>query len=78
MILVTMQTTRIIAQSMPTVFFTLTVGTAILCSSCGAPDPSVQKQMDKDIMSAGQKKGPGKTTGPQYMQGSQGYGLGGY
>lgn len=56
----------------------LAIGLTMLCASCGAPDPAVQKQMDTDIMSAGKKKGPGETSGPQYMQGSQGYGLGGY
>lgn len=51
---------------------------SLLTVSCGAPDATVQKEMDKDIMSAGQKKGAGATVGPKYMEGSRGYGLGSY
>ncbi|MBK1829211.1 hypothetical protein JIN77_00595 [Verrucomicrobiaceae bacterium R5-34] len=56
----------------------LAIGLSLICASCGAPDPTVQKEMDQDIMSAAEKKGPGSTVGPKYMQSSQGYGLGGY
>ena len=78
MISFTMQTTRIITSSISAAFFCLATGTSLLCSSCGAPDPTVQKELDQDILSHAKKKGPGNTTGPQYGQGNSNYGFGGY
>jgi len=70
-----MKTTRIIIKiAAPCLATTL----SLFIVSCGAPDPAVQKEMDKDIMSAAEKKGPGTSASPQYMKGSRGYGLGGY
>ena len=49
-----------------------------LVSSCGAPDPRLQKEMDQDILTAAERKGPGDTTGAQQGQGSRNYGHGGF
>ncbi|BDS06032.1 hypothetical protein NT6N_10720 [Oceaniferula spumae] len=73
-----MKTTRINNYTLTTAICCLSMALSLFVTSCGAPDPNAQKRMDADIMSAGQKKGPGSTTGPQYMQGSRGYGLGGF
>lgn len=47
-------------------------------SSCGAPDPGLQREMNQDILSAAERRGPGDTTGAQQGQGSRNYGHGGF
>lgn len=49
-----------------------------LVTSCGAPDPHVQGEMERNILSAQENRGPGNTTGPQQAQGSKNWGHGGY
>jgi hypothetical protein len=49
-----------------------------LVSSCGAPNPELQKEMNRDILTAAERKGPGDTTGAQQGQGARNYGHGGF
>ncbi len=50
----------------------------LLASSCGAPNPDLQQQMNRDILSAAENKAAGNTTAPQQGQGSKNYGHGGF
>lgn len=50
----------------------------LLTSSCGAPNPDLQQQMDRDILTAAENKAAGSTAAPQQGQGSKNYGHGGF
>lgn len=52
-------------------------GTILSTSSC-APDPALQEQMERDILSASEIRQAGDSAGPQQGRGSQAYGHGGF
>lgn len=52
-------------------------GTILSVSSC-APDPELQEQMERDILSASEVRKAGDSAGPQQGRGSQAYGHGGF
>lgn len=74
MMLDAMKTTRILSL----IVASLGLFIPMLVSSCATPDPTLQKQMDRDILSAAENKAPGNTTGSQQGQGSKNYGYGGF
>lgn len=69
-------------MNIPLIKLVLATSAALVLSnaltSCGAPDPTLQKEMDRDILSASENKAPGNTTGPQQGQGARNYGHGGF
>lgn len=59
-------------------FASISIATPCILTSCGAPDPRVQGEMERNILSASENRKAGNTTGPQQAQGSKNWGHGGF
>ena len=56
---------------------TMISGVVLSISSC-APDPTLQQQMEQDILTAAETRKPGDSAGPQQGRGSRAWGYGGF
>ena len=66
-----------ISTILATALYSSALAGILTLTSC-APDPTLQKQMDQDILTAAEKKQATDRPGPHQGIGNQGYGLGGF
>lgn len=60
------------------ILFVTALALSILSTSSCAPDPVLQEQMERDILSAAEVRKEGDSAGPQQGRGSHAYGHGGF